>query len=296
MRMVNFGSLNIDMVYSVDHSVRPGETEASTGLEYFCGGKGLNQSIALARAGANVFHAGCVGEDGERLINILNENGVDTGLIKMSSSPSGHAIIQVDKDGQNSILLFGGANKELTKADVVKVVSQCKAGDMIFLQNEISSIPEIINAAHEKRMKIVFNPSPFCKEILNYPLEKIDWFVVNETEAQELTGKTDPLETINEFEKSFPNSNVIYTLGEDGAYCCVDGKIFRQGIFKTTVEDTTAAGDTFLGFFFALFDEFGAEKALKYAAAASAIAVSRNGASASIPKLDEVENFLNKNV
>lgn len=292
MKIINFGSLNLDMVYSVDHCVRPGETTASSRLEYFCGGKGLNQSVALARAGARVHHAGCVGEDGGRLLNILNENFVDTSLVRVSKSPSGHAIIQVDANGQNSILLFGGANKEICAEDIENVFADCTAGDRLFLQNEISRISEIINAAHEKGMEIIFNPSPFGKEILDFPLEKINWFVVNETEAFELTGKEKAEDILAEFEHKFPSANLLVTFGEKGSVCKRDGKIFEHGIFNVDVVDTTGAGDTFLGFFFALLDDFGTEKALEYASAAAAVAVSRNGASASIPNLAEVEIFL----
>lgn len=292
MKMINFGSLNVDMVYTVDHCVRPGETTASSRLEFFCGGKGLNQSAALARAGARVYHAGCVGEDGGRLLNVLNESSVDTSLVRVSKSPSGHAIIQVDANGQNSILLFGGANKEISDCDIEKAFEGCTAGDRLFLQNEISRIPEIINAAHARGMEIVFNPSPFGKEILDFPLEKVDWFVVNETEAFELTGKSTAKEIIAEFEKNFPASKLLVTFGERGSVCKMDGELLTQEIFKVDVVDTTGAGDTFLGFFFALLDGFGAKKALKYASAAAAVAVSRNGASASIPDLTEVEVFL----
>ena len=162
MKVLNFGSLNIDMVYSVDHVVRPGETTASAELRYFCGGKGLNQSVALARAGMEVCHAGCVGADGGRLISLLRDNGVDTSLVTKSESPSGHAIIQVDRDGQNSILLFGGANMEITPEQIENAVRNFSAGGRLFLQNEINGISEIIGAAHERGLEIVFNPSPFA--------------------------------------------------------------------------------------------------------------------------------------
>ena len=292
MKFLNFGSLNLDMVYSVAHTVRPGETVASTRLDYFCGGKGLNQSIALARAGARVFHAGCVGEDGKRLTDKLTENSVDVSLVRTSKQPSGHAIIQVEKNGQNSILIFGGANREITSEQIQGVVSGFSDGDRLILQNEINGIPEIIDCAHEKGMEIVFNPSPFGEEIKSFPLEKIKWFVVNETEAQELTGQSESERILKEFADRFPKSNVLLTLGGNGAYCLADGEVYHQSIFRVPVADTTAAGDTFLGYFFAVLDEQGVENALRYAAAASAIAVSRSGASASIPTIDEVKKFL----
>lgn len=292
IKFLNFGSLNQDMVYSVDHSVRPGETTASSKLEFFCGGKGLNQSIALARAGAKVRHAGCVGNDGDRLIAKLQENEVDTNLIKKCNMPSGHAIIQVDKNGQNSILLFGGANKQIDEKQIADVLSDFKAGDRLFLQNEINNVDKIIAAASEKGMEIVFNPSPFGSEILSYPLDKITWFIVNETEANELTGESEPDKILSVFSEKYPSARILLTLGSDGSVCKTDGKIYHQKIFSVPVVDTTAAGDTFLGFFFALVDTHGIDGALKYASAASAVAVSRSGASSSIPYLSEVEKFL----
>lgn len=295
MKALNFGSLNIDMVYSVDHVVRPGETTASSKLSFFCGGKGLNQSVALARAGSQVFHAGCVGSDGGRLLELLRDNGVDSSFVSKSESPSGHAIIQVDRDGQNSILLFGGANMEITPEQIKNTVRAFSAGDRLFLQNEINGISEIINAAHERGMEIVFNPSPFGAEILSYPLEKVNWFVVNETEAEELTGETEPEKILDAFSLKFPHANILLTLGANGAFCRTENGTCFCGIFSVPVVDTTAAGDTFLGFFFAMLDNFGAESALKIASAASAVAVSRPGASASIPTLGEVKLFLDAN-
>lgn len=290
-KFLNFGSLNRDMVYSVDHTVRPGETTASSKLEFFCGGKGLNQSIALSKAGANVFHAGCVGGDGDSLIERLNENNVDTRFVRKCDIPSGHAIIQVDKNGQNSILLFGGANKQIGEAQIDAVLSEFKAGDRLFLQNEINNVDKIISAANEQGMEIVFNPSPFGKEILSYPLDKISWFVVNETEAQELTGESEPDRILSVFSEKYPSAKILLTLGSAGSVCMADGKKYSQAIFNVPVVDTTAAGDTFLGYFFALIDTHGIDGSLKYASAASAIAVSRIGASPSIPLLQEVEEF-----
>lgn len=290
-KFLNFGSLNRDMVYSVDHTVRPGETTASSKLEFFCGGKGLNQSIALSKAGANVFHAGCVGGDGDSLIERLNENNVDTRFVRKCDIPSGHAIIQVDKNGQNSILLFGGANKQIGEEQIDAVLSEFKAGDRLFLQNEINNVDKIISAASARGMEIVFNPSPFGKEILSYPLDKISWFVVNETEAQELTGESEPDRILSVFSEKYPSAKILLTLGSAGSVCMADGKKYSQAIFNVPVVDTTAAGDTFLGYFFALIDTHGIDGALKYASAASAIAVSRIGASPSIPLLQEVEEF-----
>ena len=181
---------------------------------------------------------------------------------------------------------------EITPEQIENAVGNFSAGGRLFLQNEINGISEIIGAAHERGLEIVFNPSPFGAEILSYPLENIDWFVVNETEAEELTGETEPEKILGAFSQKFPRASVLLTLGADGAFCRTKDGTFYCKIFSVPVVDTTAAGDTFLGFFFAVLERFGAERALKIASAASAVAVSRPGASASIPTLDEVKKFL----
>ncbi len=292
MKNLNFGSLNKDMVYSVSSIVRPGETVAAAKLEYFNGGKGLNQSIALSRAGAQVFHAGRIGNDGTSLTDLLNENGVNTDYVSVSRSPSGHAVIQVTKEGQNGILVYGGANKEISTKQIMNVLSNFDEGDRLFLQNEINGVPALINSAARKKMEIIFNPSPIGQDIPSYPLDKISWFVVNETEAEAITGVEGSEKVLAAFTKKYPNANVLLTLGENGAYCKIKNETYFQDIFHTPVVDSTAAGDTFLGYFFALLDSKGVKESLRYAAAASALSVSRKGAATSIPKSDEVEEFL----
>ena len=292
MRCLNFGSLNIDMVYTVGHCVTPGETESADKLEYFPGGKGLNQSIALAKAGADVYHAGSVGNNGGILIDELENNGVNTSFINTSDSPNGHAVIQVDKNGQNSILVYVGANHQITSSQIDRVLNEFSQSDRLFLQNEINAVGEIIDKAYERNIEIIFNPSPFTEKIMNYPLDKISWFVLNETEAYRITGETQTDKIFEKFKKRYPGSNILLTLGENGAYCFYKEKKYFHPIYNTSVVDTTAAGDTFLGFFFANLDSLGVSMSLKTASAAAGIAVSKKGASPSIPTLGEVDNFL----
>ena len=140
MKVLVFGSANIDRTYSVDHVVIGGETISSTSLTEFCGGKGFNQAIALARAGCNVFFAGAIGVDGELLERVLRENGVNTDYLNHVNAPTGHAIIQVTPDGKNSIIISAGANGMITHEDVDTVLSAFSSGDLVVLQNEISSV------------------------------------------------------------------------------------------------------------------------------------------------------------
>jgi ribokinase len=192
MKILNFGSLNIDYVYSVDHFVEPGETILANDLKTFCGGKGLNQSIAIARAGGEIYHAGCVGQDGQILLDKLNDHGVNTQYINMLPGPSGHAIIQVNRNGQNCIFLFGGANQKITKAFIDQVLANFEKGDILLLQNEINHMPYIMGEAHKKGLDIALNPSPISRSLVKYPLQFVKYFILNEIEGKKLSGQASP--------------------------------------------------------------------------------------------------------
>ncbi|SKB79721.1 ribokinase [Lachnospiraceae bacterium] len=291
MKILNFGSMNIDNVYNVDHIIAPGETENSYSIAHHCGGKGLNQSIALAKAGAPVWHAGQIGEDGKALLDILTENGVHTDFIRKVDGHSGHTIIQVDKNGQNSIILFGGANRSITRDFVDDVLSHFEKGDVLLLQNEINELPYIIEKASEIGMRIFFNPSPYDNLISECDLSRVDMFFINEVEGYQITGKKEPDEILAELKNLYPNSSVLLTLGSEGSVCQTADETCRQNIYKVKPVDTTAAGDTYTGFFIASFLEGRSIKeSMALASKASAISVTREGAGPSIPTRKEVED------
>ncbi len=297
MKILSFGSLNIDYVYKVPHVVMKGETISSRSLNIYPGGKGLNQSIALGKAGASVFHAGAIGEDGKFLVDCLNEAGVDTTFVKIIPGiQSGHAIIQNDDEGDNCILLHGGANQAITKEQVEETFAAFEEGDYLILQNEINELKYIVEKAHEKGMQIVLNPSPMNEIITELPLEYITYFLLNEIEAGQILGKEieEPEEIIAALAEKFPKAKVVLTLGSDGSVFLDGEKVVKQGIYKVETVDTTAAGDTFTGYFIA-GEAKGqeVEKSMDMAARASSIAVSRPGAGVSIPTLDEVEKHTN---
>lgn len=292
MKVLNFGSLNVDYVYNVDHILVPGETQSSTRRNVFAGGKGLNQSVALAKAGLPTYHAGQVGNDndGEMLLRVLSDNGVDTSLVRKIDGPCGHTFIQVDKHAQNCILLFGGANRCISAEYREEVFSHFGAGDVIVLQNEINDLDKIIDKAYEKGMKIVLNPSPFDAYLDSCDWSKIDVFFINEVEGAQISGHESADEILAWFRENHPKALVVLTLGSAGSCCMKDGEIYRQGIVPVKAVDTTAAGDTFTGFFLKAYLE-GQEPgaALALAAKASSITVSRPGAANSIPTIAEVE-------
>ena len=291
MKILNFGSLNLDMVYGMDHIVRGGETFAADRLDKFPGGKGLNQSVALAKAGAEVYHAGNIGPDGELLVKTLRGAGVHTQYIRTLEETSGHAVIQVDRQGENSIILYTGANGGVTSEQIDAVLTNFAAGDYLVLQNEINRVDEIMRKASRRGMRIVLNPSPMDERITKLPLELVDLFLLNEIEGEAITGCREPEKILDCLAQRFPKARVVLTLGSKGSVYMEGAQRIYQPIFCVQAVDTTAAGDTFTGFFIStlLRGETPAQ-ALKAAAKASAIAVSRQGAAPSIPTWDEVEN------
>lgn len=292
MKVLNFGSLNLDHVYRVDHMVSPGETLASAELNVFCGGKGLNQSIALAKAGAAVYHAGCIGEDGEVLRKTLTEEGVQTDYLKTLPGKTGHAIIQVDQTGQNCILLYGGANRAMTESYIDSVLQHFEKGDILLLQNEINLLDYIIDRAYERGMTIVLNPSPYDENLAACDLNKISIFLINEVEGFQITGESEPDAILAAFSARYPSAKVVLTLGSAGSVYQDAELQHRQEIYKVSAVDTTAAGDTFTGYFIAsMLEGADIKECMNLAAKASAIAVTRPGAAPSIPRREEVEEY-----
>ncbi len=283
-RILNFGSLNLDQVYRVTAFVRPGETISSQSLETHCGGKGLNQSVAAARAGAEVWHAGKIGCDGDMLLDKLRENGVNLTLTERSESVSGHAIIQVDDAGQNCILLYGGTNRELTEEYVGRALDAFGNEGLALVQNETNLVGSIIERAHEKGLQVAINAAPMDGNVLSCPLELVDWLIVNEMEGMALARCNREEEILPALAKRYPKANVLLTLGKRGAVCVRGGERAHIGIFSVKVADTTAAGDTFLGYFLTeTLDGKSINDALKLATAASSLCVQTMGAADSVP-------------
>ena len=291
MKVLCFGSLNIDYTYRVDHFVGRGETLAAESLQVFSGGKGLNQAIALARAGAETWMAGAVGEDGRFLLEELAAADVRTDHVGvLQQVRTGNAIIQNDKTGDNCILLYGGANRAVTEAQADAALGHFGAGDWLLLQNEINQLPYIMRQAHARGMKIAFNPSPMEARVLDFPLEYVDLFLLNRVEAAQLAGQDGAADDLlRVLREKFPGAAVVLTLGEQGAVYADSEQTIRQAAYPAEAVDTTAAGDTFTGFFLAsLMRGEGVPQAMALAARAAAIAVTRRGAAPSIPTLAEL--------
>jgi len=289
---LNFGSVNIDITYKVKDFVRAGETISSYAVERHPGGKGFNQSIALARAGLSIYHAGCIGSDGIFLRDELEKAGVNTKHLKLDETPTGNAIIQVNNDGNNCIILYAGANHSVTEEYINQVMLDFKAGDVLVVQNEISCVPYLIDIASKKGMKIAINPSPMKENMTSEIIGKATWLLVNEIEAMELSGSNNKDACIEQLAAMYPSAAIVMTLGSEGVVYQKGQNKFRHGIYPVHAVDTTGAGDTFTGYFLAsVLSGNSIENSLEKASKAAAISVTKPGAADSIPYMEEVMHF-----
>ncbi len=289
MKIFNIGSCCIDNVYVVDHFVKPGETLPASGYRIHPGGKGLNQSLALARAGATVVHAGKIGHDGIWLRDLLSGEGVDTRQTVTVDTPTGHALIQIDSTGENAIVIVGGANRELTDHDFIEALKDSRPGDILLMQNEISNLGVLMELASGRDLRLVFNAAPATQELDHYPLDLVDTFILNETEGEAITGRQGTSAILDAMIADYPTSRTLLTLGAQGAIYSDREQQIHQPAYRTRIEDTTGAGDTFIGYYLAArMAGTGIRGCLEIACKAAAICVSRAGAATSIPTMEEV--------
>ncbi|WDE09842.1 ribokinase [Thalassomonas haliotis] len=293
MTIFNFGSINIDHVYSVDHFVRPGETMTSSHYQKILGGKGANQSVALAKAGCDVVHVGAISKQDTHLLAELEAKGVNTEQIATLDLATGHAIIQVNKEAENAIVLFAGANHALSAPQIKQVLANAGENDWVLLQNETNEIDTIITTAKAHGLTVAYNPAPMDKAQVEKHLADIDLLIVNEVEAMDLAGVDNVDAAQASLVAQHPNLQILMTLGAEGVRYLNGKAVTQVAAFNVKAVDTTAAGDTFIGYALAGFTgNLGIESVLKQACAASAICVTREGASTAIPGHEEVSQFL----
>lgn len=287
------GSINKDIVFNVVDFVKPKETIQSVSMEEFLGGKGLNQAIALNKAYDYIKLCGNINHQDSYILEQVKGHLGNTELVNLSNEKTGTAFIQVNQEGENCIILEKGANHSFTTTQIDDVLKTLFAGDLIVLQNEINLLDYIIEQASLKGIKTALNPSPMDASISNLPLSKIDYLLVNEVEAQELTRTSTLNKTISELQTKFNNTCVVLTLGEHGSYCFNQGEQYFQPSESVISVDTTAAGDTFTGFFLgSIMLGKSIMESLQRASAAAGISVTRKGASDSIPSIDELKEYL----
>ena len=287
MKILNFGSINKDFFYSVNDFVQPGETISSIRYNIKIGGKGLNQSVGISKAGQKIYHAGIINKDDTFILDKLKKWNINCENILLSNNPTGHAIIQVDKKGENSIIIHGGANHDVNIKFIKSVLSKFDSGDILVLQNEINNIKEIIDRAHHKKMKIVFNPAPFNNEILSYDLNKISTLILNQTEGEALSKEKKLDGILKVLNSKFNNTEIILTLGEKGSFYSFKDELLKIKAHKLDTVDTTGAGDTFIGYYVAgIASEMNKKDNLNRASEAAALATTKLGGAESIPRIN----------
>lgn len=294
MKILCFGSLNLDHTYRLHHFLAPGETNHALSYHVGLGGKGFNQAAALARAGAKVSMGGCIGADGARFRTFLREIGVDETPLKTVDAPTGHAMIQVDDSGENCILVYPGANHALTEAQIEETLCRFQAGDLLLAQNETNLVGVLLKKAKEHGLITVLNPSPMTEELKSeVTFSDIDWLILNRAELMALTGTANAQEAMKQLREQNGGCRLVVTLGSEGVLFFDGESIIRQPAFPVQAVDTTGAGDTFTGYFLQTYYETGSpEKALERAAAAAALAVTRSGAADAIPEAETVNGFM----
>jgi ribokinase len=288
-KIVVIGSINVDLVFHVENFVKAKETISSKSMSRFLGGKGLNQAIALSKAYPEVRLFGNISKSDNHLKEEIKSFGVSTELIESLDGDTGTAFIQVDKTGQNCIVLNKGVNHCFEKIKINEVLSSLHPGDMIVLQNEINELEYIIQSAKENGIKIAFNPSPFESKILDLPLGDTDFLIFNEVEGKMLAHFNEPDLILKTLHNRYPNTVLVLTLGADGVMAQADNVTYEIPSHKVQVVDTTAAGDAFSGYFLAGIQKgLSVIESLEMANAAGALTVTKAGASSSIPALPEV--------
>lgn len=288
MTIYNLGSINIDHFYRVPHLVAPGETVAAEGYAVGLGGKGANQSVAASRAGAAVRHIGGIGPDCWPVAR-LQELGVDCGFVQRLEQPTGHAIIAVDRAGENAIILHPGANRGFAPEGIAEALAGAGPADTLLIQNETAHQVMAARMARERGMRVIYSAAPFDVDAVREVLPHVTVLALNALEAEQLS------DALGVDLDDLPVAEVLVTRGAQGAEWrdLRGGDRAVQPAFRVEAVDTTGAGDTFAGYFAAARDqEMTPQAALRLAAAAAAVKVTRAGTADAIPDRAEVDEFL----
>ncbi|RPE64705.1 ribokinase [Pacificibacter maritimus] len=290
MTIFNFGSINVDHFYALPHLPRPGETLGATQYSIGLGGKGLNQSVAVARAGCQVHHIGAIGASDTWVREKIEYHGVNCQYVASLDVQTGHAIILVDSVGENSIVLYEGANTKIDHSQMKAALSTAKMGDILLVQNETNMVVEAAQYAHNLGLRVFYSAAPFDVKNVKEILPFVSVLLVNEVEADQLCA------ALGSKIEEIPVPEILVTMGSKGALLRSNqtGEVIEVSSPKVVAVDTTAAGDTFAGYFAAGCDlGLPKQQSLVWAASAAALKVTKRGTAEAIPTADAVTHFQN---
>ena len=284
------GSMMIDRVVRVRAIPRPGETVAALSAQTFAGGKGANQAAAAAKFGARVRMLGRTGRDGAFIREALREAGVRVRDIATNDVNSGAATVMVAESGENAIVIAPESNLRITKERIDEFLATAKQGDIVLFQNECALLHEGIAMAAARALRVWLNAAPANAGLSGLRFEKLAGLIVNETEADALTGEADPRRALEALAKRMPGGTVIVTLGADGAIAALGSARYMHRGFAVDAVDTVGCGDAFVGVFLAAIAE-GRDiaQAIARGNAAGALAAMRAGALRSLPPRGEID-------
>lgn len=286
----NLGSINVDHFYTLPHLPQPGETLAARELTQGLGGKGANMSVAVAQAGGQVRHIGAVGPDGAWTKECLAKAGIDVAHIATVNAPTGHAIINIDPQGENSIVILAGANRVQSERRIDAALQDANRGDLLMIQNETNGRAYAAERARDKGMRVFYAAAPFDADAVAGLLPLTNILILNEIEFQQLERATGRDETELGVEL------IVVTRGAEGAELYTQEDGWAPTLISAPhvdVVDTTGAGDTFAGYLAAGLDAgLELKQAVARAVAAAALKVTRRGTAEAIPSLEEVQGFI----
>ncbi|MBY5987161.1 ribokinase [Roseovarius atlanticus] len=286
----NLGSINIDYFYEVPHLPQPGETLAAKSFATGLGGKGANMSVAIAKAGGQVRHIGAVGPDGAWVKTRLADYGIDVAHISEVDTPTGHAVINVDRQGENAIVIFPGANRKQSPGSIDAALQDARQGDILMFQNETNGKKFAAAQAREKGLQVVYVPAPYDEIAVKDVLSYTQILVLNEIEFSQM------MQATGRDVATLGAASIVVTRGAKGALLLEESAGWTERVFAAPAVDpvdTTGAGDTFAGYLAAGLDAgLDAAVALRRAVSAAALQVTRRGTADAIPDLAEVQAFM----
>lgn len=289
MKVLNFGSMHLDHVYRISKLLKSGDSAFTKSLETLPGGKGVNQSIAIKRAGVDVIHAGNIGNDGELIYYTLLKEGINVDYVKRSNEVCGHAIIHRSDEKEHTIVVHSGASKMITMDYIDEVFRDFEKEDILLVQGELNHTDYIIKSAVEKGMKCFFYPAPFLEEFKAYDLSEIETLIIHENDICTLTGIEEEEKAVAYYLKKNNSNLLVISMNKGLLYYDKKRKETKHTNITMDSHCRTYASDVLIGYFIAgIVQNLPIKEILEKAASAKKIAMKDKNILFTIPYIHDV--------